>query len=358
MLSQDEIDSLLSSLSTGSTKPAVAVAENPGEPAAPTLDDILRQEKQKNYKLYNFRRPDKFSKDHLRALQTIHETFARQVGLLLTAFLRMHAEIEVVSVDQLTYDEFVRSMPRPITVGVLEFHPLPGKLLFGLGFEITMCMVNRMLGGNGEVNTKPREMTDIELSLVKRILDRVLSCLEDAWRSVLDVSISLDGLEESYSLIQISSPGEIVALVTLEVTLGGKDNGLMSLCIPYPVLEEVLNQFSNQHIFHKQTEQRPQDQEQLLYQMNYARLPINVVLGGGSLTVRDLLQLEVDDVIKLDRNAHSDLLLCVNGTPKFFCRPGTRKDKVAVRITDAVERVEALQGFGLGKTPEEEERFL
>jgi flagellar motor switch protein FliM len=357
VLSQDEIDSLLSSLSVGLDKTPTAAATGPGGPGAhpggaEDLEDIIAQEKQRNYKLYNFRRPDKFSKDHLRALQTIHESFARQFGLVLTAYLRMTVEIDVVSVDQLTYDEFVRSMPRPITVCILEMSPLPGQVLLGIGYEVTMSVIDRMLGGPGVAETKPRELTDIEGSLIKRVIDRATLTLEESWRSVMNINSSLVGLEESYALIQVASPGEIVALVTFEINIGNRDSGLMSLCIPYPVLESVIENLSAQHIFHRQQKQTiaKEDTDKILRKLQHARMPANVLLGSTTITVGELMELSIGDVIRLDNPVKQDLLMCVNGRPKFYCRPGTLKDNLAVTITNNVQDEEAIEGFMLHGT--------
>ncbi len=350
MLSQDEIDSLLSSLSVGldaGGEEDVQAASVVGGSNNNNNGDEPHYEK-RNYKLYNFRRPDKFSKDHLRALQTIHENFARQLGLVLTAYLRMTVEIDVVSVDQLTYDEFVRSMPSPMTVSILELDPLPGQVLMGLGYEVTSSIIDRMLGGPGLPEPKARELTDIEQSLIRRVLDRAIVSLEESWRSVLNVNATMVGLEESYALIQVATPGEIVALMTFEVNLATRNSGLVSLCIPYPVLEGVIGQLSAQHIFHRQQSSIPiEEQEKILKKLNYAKIPISVLLAGTTINVNDLLNLSVGDVIQLDRLAKDNLLCCINSRPKFFCRPGKVKDKLAVFVVGDVDNEEAIEGFGL-----------
>lgn len=343
MLSQEEIDSLLSSLSVGLEQPAGISPE--GGDGTGAGEAVFEK---RNYKLYNFRRPDKFSKDHLRALQTIHESFARQLGLVMTAYLRMTVEINVVSVDQLTYDEFIRSMPSPMTVSIIELDPLPGQVLFGLGYEVTSSVIDRMLGGSGGSEARARELTDIEQSLIRRVVERSNVCLEEAWQSVMSVNLSLVGMEESYALIQVATPGEIVALITFEVNIGNKNSGLISLCIPYPVLEGVISQLSAQHIFHRQQALVPfEEQEKILKKLNYAKIPIQVLLGGTSLSIGDLLELSPGDVIRLDRKASDNLLACVNGLPKFYCRPGKVKDKLAVYVYEDVNEVEAIKGFGL-----------
>ncbi|MEB3287183.1 MAG: flagellar motor switch protein FliM [Vampirovibrionales bacterium] len=345
MLSQDEIDGLLSSLSVGLETPAEG-ASAPSDDNAAAGGGVIHEKR--NYKLYNFRRPDKFSKDHLRALQTIHENFARQFGLVLTAYLRMTVEIDVVSVDQLTYDEFIRSMPSPMTVSILELDPLPGQVLMGLGHEVTSSVIDRMLGGPGMAEPKARELTDIEQSLIRRILDRAIVTLEEAWRSVMNINATMVGMEESYALIQVATPGEIVALVTFEVNLGNKNSGLVSFCVPYPVLEGVISQLSAQHIFHRQQSTLPaEEQDKILQKLNYAKMPLSVLLGGTTINVKDLMQLSVGDVIRLDREAKDNLLVCANHKPKFFCRPGKLKDKMAVLVVDEVKIEEAIEGFGI-----------
>lgn len=356
MLSQEEIDSLLSSLSTVDAEQSDAAPTITNASMVPTetgheetsYETKPTSAEKRGYKLYNFRRPDKFSKDHLRTLQSIHENFARQLGMVMTAYLRMTVEIDVVSVDQLTYDEFVRSMPSPMTVSILELDPLPGQLLMGLGYEVASSVIDRMLGGPGLSEPKPRELTDIEQSLIRRVLDRAIVCLEESWRSMMNVNATVVGMEESYTLIQVATSGEIVALITFEVNLGNKNSGLMSLCIPYPVLEGVLGQLSVQHIFQRQQSAMPmEEQAKILKKLNYAQMPLQVLLAGTEITVRDLVDLSIGDVIRLDRLASDDLLCCVNNRPKFYCRPGQVKGKLAVCVSDDVLDEEAIEGFGL-----------
>src|SRR5574344_3162880 len=167
----------------------------------------------KGYKLYNFRRPDKFSKDHLRALQDVHREFSRQISLVLTAYLRMHIEIDVVSTDQLTYDEFMRSMPSPITIGIFELNPLPGQILLGISFEVLSCIVDRMLGGIGLSENRQRELTDIEEALARTVIERIVKTLEATWSAIIPVQSQVVGLDNSYQMIQVATSGEIVALI-------------------------------------------------------------------------------------------------------------------------------------------------
>jgi len=337
ILSQAEIDNLLALLTGGAQNVAErSIQEKNALQAASIIDeDAMREDEKKGYKLYNFRRPDKFSKDHLRALQDIHREFSRQLALVLTAYLRMHIDIDVVSVDQLTYDEFTRSMPTPITIGILELDPLPGQVLIGISHEVLSSIVDRMLGGVGISESKSRELTDIEEALTRKVLDRMIKTLQDSWKSVFPVQGSVVGLDSNYTMIQIANPGEIVALITLEVQVSSRCSGLLSLCFPYPVLETVLSQLSSQHIFQaKGIITSSEDRKKMLEKLNPAKVDINVIFGSTDITLKDFIDLKVGDVIKLDNSISDNLIICVNGEKKFYGRPGMKKNNLAVKVVD------------------------
>ena len=342
ILSQNEIDSLLASLTAGlDSVPEEDHQDNAALQASSLIEEVSIDEDKKGYKLYNFRRPDKFSKDHLRALQDIHKEFSRQLALVLTSYLRMHVDIDVVSVDQLTYDEFTRSMPNPITIGIVELNPLPGQILLGMSHEVTSSIVDRMLGGTGISESKPRELTDIEEALARRVIERVTKSLEDAWKGVFPVQGLVVGMDSNYTLIQVASPGEIVALVTLEVQIASRHSGLLSLCFPYPVLETVVGQLSSQHIFQaKGIITSAEDKQFILNKLNKTKMQVNVMLGDADISVQDLIDLKVGDVLKLNSSVIDDLTVRVNGIPKFTGRPGTKKNKVSICVSDTITNPE------------------
>ena len=365
MLTQDEIDNLLSSLSVSPASstmlPPITPTGGGNQPAMvarqagllnTNIADLLSKEKEKNYKVYNFKRPDKFSKEHLRALETIHENFARQVGLLFSAFLRLSVDVDVVSVDQLTYDEFTRSMPRPITVSVLDFKPLPQKALMGISHEVTMCIIDRMLGGKGVANAKPRELTDVENNLMRRTISRVTELLQVAWSGIVPGNkITLKGMEESYNNLQIALPSEIVAVLTFEITLANRDSGLMSICFPYPMLEGIIDQLSSQHLFNQHllvnNIEEAENHIALLDRMHYAKIPVSIRLGGVTVSIHDLLHIKPNDVIRLNRQAGSNLLMCLNESPKYYVQPGVCKNKLAVCVIAPTLEPQDIKGFGL-----------
>ena len=307
------------------------------------FEEDFSDSEHKSYKLYNFRRPDKFSKGNLRALRDIHREFSKAISLVLSGYLRMRVEIEIVSVDQLTYEEFIRSMPSPISVGVFEFEPLSGQILLGISFEVISCIVNRMLGGVGSIEAQTRELTDIEKALAKKIINIIIKSLEDSWNAVIPVTGKFISLDDNYQSIQVATAGEIVALLTFEVQISGKHFGLFSLCFPYPVLETVLGHLSTQHIFQTKGLVASNDERlKMISKLNTSNVDLRVQFGQCNITLDDFLQLSEGDIIKLDNKVSDDLIVKVNGEKKFFARPGTMKDKICVKITDVYDEMHEL----------------
>lgn len=313
----------------------------------PYSEDNSEDDYKKGYKLYNFRRPDKFSKDHLRALQDVHREFSRQISLVLTAYLRMHIEIDVVSTDQLTYDEFMRSMPSPITIGIFELNPLPGQILLGVSFEVLSCIVDRMLGGVGISENRQRELTDIEEALAKKVIERTVKTLESAWSGIIPVQAEVVGLDNSYQMIQVATSGEIVALITFEVQIAGKYFGLISLCFPYPVLENVLAHLSTQHIFQtKGIVATTEERQKMIQKLNTSKVDLSVIYGSCDIPLTEFIDIKEGDIIKLENKTNEDLVVKVNDEKKFFARPGTLKNNICIKITDRYDAtVDSLKGY-------------
>lgn len=288
----------------------------------------------KGYKLYNFRRPDKFSKDHLKVLQDIHKEFSRQLSMALTAYLRMHIEMEVVSADQLTYMEFVNSMPTPATVGIVELSPLPGQIMLYLSHEIVTSIIDRMFGGGGLSESSIRELTDIEEALILKVLDRSTKALSTAWKNIYPISGKVVNID-SNAYVQIANPSEIVALITIEIQTASKYFGLMSLCFPFPILENLLDKLSSQHIFQGQgligTEE---DKNNIIERLNIMNVAASVVLGNTQVELMEFMELKEGDVIKLDNKVEDALILNINGKKKFDVRPGMIKNKVSVKVLE------------------------
>ena len=299
------------------------------------LEVSVSDEFKRGCKLYNFRRPDKFSKEHLKALQDIHRDFARHLATVMTGYLRMEVEIDVISVDQLTYEEYICSMPSHVQNMIFKLNPLSGEISMGMSPEVLAVVLDRMLGGSGVVNDHGRELTQIEELLTTKFVEKIIKILEEAWGTILPVKSEFVTLANGYHSVPITTSGEIVTLISFEVRLGQKNFGLMNICFPYPVLETVLPKLTPQYIYqHASVAANEIGKNETLEKIKGAELEMQVILGMANVEINDVLDLKVDDVIKLDQKLDRELIACVNKKRKFFVVPGKIQNKICVKIVD------------------------
>lgn len=324
ILSQDEIDALLTAISTGE---------------ADTTDYTAVKE-QRKVKIYDFRRPDKFSKDQIRTLQMMHETFARLTTTALSAQLRALVSVHVASVDQLTYEEFIRSIPNPTTLAVINMDPLKGSAVLEIDPSITFTIIDKLFGGTGESTKISRELTDIELSVMEGIIVRILGNLREAWSNVIDLRPRLGNIETNPQFAQIVPPNDMVVLVTLETKVGEVE-GMMNLCIPYITIEPVISKLSAQY-WYSSIRKGATDENAAIIQsrLESVELPIVVEVGEVEITMEELLAIQVGDVIKLpNTKINSDMTVKIGGRKKYKCRPGVIGNRVAVQIGEKIEEI-------------------
>ncbi|MFH0974659.1 MAG: flagellar motor switch protein FliM [Spirochaetota bacterium] len=321
ILSQDEIDALLTAISTGEVD---------------TTEYSATQE-QRKVKIYDFRRPDKFSKDQIRTLQMMHETFARLTTTALSAQLRALVSVHVASVDQLTYEEFVRSIPNPTTLAVINMDPLKGSGVLEIDPSITFTIIDKLFGGVGESSRITRELTDIELSVMEGIIVRILGNLREAWSNVIDLRPRLGNIETNPQFAQIVPPNDMVVLITLETKVGEVE-GMTNLCIPYITIEPIISKLSAQY-WYSSIRKGTTDENLAIIQGRLENVELQVVaeIGEVSIIMQEVLELKVGDVIKLpDTKVNSDMVLRVGGRKKYKCRPGLIGSRVAVQIGESI----------------------
>lgn len=327
VLSQDEIDQLLTAISSGESE----------------VDDFKPVSDTRKIKIYDFKRPDKFSKEQLRTVSNMHETFARLTTTSLSAQLRCLVHVHVASVDQLTYEEFIRSIPTPTTLAVVNMDPLKGNAVLEIDPAITFCMIDRLFGGRGvSTNNKNRDLTDIEQSVMEGIIVRILANMREAWTQVIDLRPRLGQIETNPQFAQIVPPSEMVVLITLETKVGDEE-GMMNFCIPYLTIEPIISKLSSQFWF---SSVRRSSTTQYLGTLKekLASVDMEVVAEVGSinLSVRDVLSLRVGDIVRLSNTKVGDpLLLSVGNKKKFYCQPGVVGKKMAVQVTGKIEDVTA-----------------
>lgn len=317
-LSQDEIDQLLSAISSGEVD----------------ADDISRVTDHRKIKIYDFKRPDKFSKDQIRTVSIMHETFARLTTTSLSAQLRCLVNVHVASVDQLTYEEFIRSIPNPTTLGVVNMDPLKGSAVLEIDPSISFSIIDRLFGGLGEGSKLNRELTDIEQTVMEGIIVKILGNLREAWGQVIDLRPRLGNIETNPQFAQIVPPAEMVILITLETKIGDVE-GMMNLCVPYITIEPIISKLSAQYMYSSVRSGATTENINVLRErLSNIEVDIIAELGTMPLTVQDLLELKKDDVIRIPNVKYDDdLLVKIGNKPKFKCRPGVVGSKLAVQIT-------------------------
>jgi flagellar motor switch protein FliM len=320
VLSQNEIDALLAALSSGEMD----------------AEELKKEDTQKKVKSYDFKRATRFSKDHLRSLTRIHENFARLLTTYFSTQLRTFVQINVVEVDQLPYDEFIRSIPKMTILNIFEAEPLEGRMVLEIHPNVAFAMLDRLLGGTGVSPSKINALTEIEDIILEKIFSRALDTLQEAWKTVIDLTPRLETLETNPQFIQIASANDTIALISLSTKIGDT-TGMINLCIPHVVIEPIMPRLSVHHMFvtHKKSK-TTEETDALQYRVNKAKLPIIAELGESHISVREFLSLAVGDVITLNKAIDDGLQVKVGEKLKYIGSPGTIKGKAAVQITEIV----------------------
>jgi flagellar motor switch protein FliM len=325
VLSQDEIDQLLTAISSGDVE----------------TEETQQATDQRKIKIYDFKRPDKFSKEQIRTISIMHETFARLTTTSLSAQLRSLVHVHVASVDQLTYEEFIRSIPNPTTLGIINMDPLKSSAILEIDPAVTFSIIDRLFGGQGEGSKVSRDLTEIESSVMEGIIVRILGNMREAWSQVIDLRPRLGTIETNPQFAQIVPPTEMVVLVTLETKVGEVE-GMMNFCIPYLTIEPIISKLSAQYMYSSVRKGTTTENLNILRE-RLAKVAVALLaeIGTMDLTVRDVLNLRGGDVIRLPNTRVGDpLVLKIGNKEKFLCRPGTVGNKYAVQITKKLEEIE------------------
>ena len=319
VLSQNEIDSLLAALSSGE------------------LDvDEIKDTKEKHVKDYDFARPSKFSKEHLRTLEIVFEHYGRLLSTNLPVYLRKSVQVEVMNSEAVTYSEFSNALSNPVLLGIVNFAPLQGNIIIEMASNLGYAIVDRMLGGQGETLDKVRDFSEIELLIIERIFVVCVNLLHEPWANVVDVHPHLERIETNSQYAQIISPSEMIAIVTMNIRIGNVE-GLMNICLPYITLEDVIDKLNTKYWYsNMQNQDETNYSEAIEALIQRAQIPINPVLGNSSISVSDFAGLQTGDIIKLNRRVDEELDVYVGNIRKFTALPGAAGDDYAVRITSVI----------------------
>lgn len=315
VLSQSEIDNLLSAL-------------NSGEFDSAELDEV----EERQVKDYNFARPSKFSKDHLRTLVFIFEHYARLLSTSLPVYLRKNVQVEVMHAEAATFQEFSNSLSNPVLIGVVNFAPLEGTIVIEMASGLGYTIVDRMLGGSGTPLEKAREFTEIELSIIERVMSVCTNLLVEPWINVQELNPTLERIETNSQFAQFVSPNEMTSVVTMDIKIGDVQ-GLMNICIPYTVVEPVIDKINTKYWYSTADVKSNEAYREMIEEtLGRAQIPVRAIMGRSAISVNDFIHLQVGDIIKVDTKLEDDLDVYVGNIKKFSALPGAHNDAYAVKI--------------------------
>ena len=319
VLSQNEIDNLLQALSSGE------------------LDvDEIKDTDEKQVKNYDFARPSKFSKEHLRTLEIIFEHYGRLLSTNLPVYLRKNIQVEVMNSEAVTYSEFSNALSNPVLLGIVNFSPLQGNVILELASNLGYAMVDRMLGGTGIPLEKVRDFSEIELLIIERIMTVCVNLLREPWENVVDIHPRLERIETNSQFAQIISPSEMIAIITVNMKIGEVE-GLMNVCLPYLTLEEVMDKLNTKYWYSTMQEKDEKVYHDAIEDLiSRAQIPVKAVLGKSTISVNDIVGLQKGDIIRLNTKVDQELDVFVGNIKKFSALPGASGDEYAVRVTSII----------------------
>lgn len=323
VLSQNEIDNLLQALSSGE------------------LDvEEMKENQDRQVKNYDFKRPAKFSKEHLRTLEIIFEHYGRLLSTNLPVYLRRNVQVSVASSETVTYSEFSNALSNPVILGIINFNPLPGNIIIELQPNLGYAMLDRMLGGAGQPLDKNRDFSEIELSILDKIMVTCMSLLREPWKNVVDLDPFMERIESNAQFAQIIAPNEMIAIVTLNVKVGDVE-GFMNVCLPFATLESIMDKLNTKYWYSTMQEVSGEGfQENIEAMIKRVDIPIKAVLGKSVISVMDFASLQVGDIIRLDTRVDDEMEIYVGNLKKFTALPGIGKENYAVRVTSVIREEE------------------
>ena len=323
VLSQSEIDNLLAALSSGERDV-----------------DQMQDPSDKQVKDYDFKRPAKFSKEHLRTLEIIYEHYGRLISTNLPVYLRKNVQVSVASSETVTFSEFTNALSNPVILGIVDFNPLNGNAIIELSSNLGFAMIDRMLGGQGVPLEKSRDFSDIEMTILQKLMVICMQLMREPWRNVAEINPMMERIETNAQFAQVIAPSDMVAIISLSVKIGEAE-GFMNICLPYFTLEDVMDKLNTKYWYSTmQKNDNENYEEHLEVLIKKIDVPVKAILGRSQVSVNDFLNLQVGDIIRLDSRVDSEMDVFVGNIQKFKALPGSSKDNYAVRITSVIREGE------------------
>lgn len=323
ILSQEEIDALLQ------------VVDEDGEDAV-VINTNSHIEEQKQVIIYDFKRPNRVSKEQLRAIKGIHDKLARNLASQISSIMRSIVEIRLHSVDQMTYGEFLMSLPSPTSFNVFSIKPLDGTCVLEINPSIAFPMIDRLLGGNGDGFESIRELTDIEINLLDAILRIMMQRLKESWSMITDMYPNVEAKESSPNVVQIVSQNEIVIMVVMEIIIGNS-SGMINICYPVIYLEPILSRLANRDIMLGETNAKKSRNKELKTLIGRAEVLYEAILGRSVISVSEFLSLKEGDILRLDRSADDKAIVCIDKKDVFLAQIGLHRFRKSIKIDELIK---------------------
>ncbi len=329
VLNQSEVDALLAAVDTGTVEQQ--------EKAVTIFSRHRKSADGLEVRPYDFKRPERVSKDQMRSLQTLHEAFARNFGASLSGFLRTIVEVKVATCEQMTYSEFISGLPNPTSFNLIKADALEGQICLELSPLIIYPIIDRLLGGTSQDLFIPqRPLTLIETRLISNVTTRGLATLGEAWSTVRKMTFSIDATESNPQLVQIVPPNEVVVVIGFELKMSNRA-GTMNLCIPYNVIEPVMEKLSAQSWFSAAKNQKSDEiVKAVTGSLGRAGVEVTAILAETTISVHDLLLMSPGDVIVTDKRADQPVVVWVEEEKKFLARVGQSRGNRALRIDRSI----------------------
>jgi len=322
VLSQNEIDALLSALSTGEIE----------------SDEVGKEEEKHKVKLYDFRSPQKFSKEHIRTLELIHDNYARIISNYLTGQTRQNVKVKIETVEQIAYEEFIHSVQNPTIMTIFRMPPLAGTIIFETNPQFSLQVIDILLGGKGDRKTETKEFTDIDKNIMRQITSGMIGNLRLAWDSILEVEPEIEAVETNPGVNQTMAPNDPVALITFSVEMN-KRSTFINMCIPYLSIEKILDKLVVQYAFRSGDQSlMAESREKIEKGINKVDVDVVAELGTANITVDDFLKLTIGDVIKLDTKSSSPIKVFVGNEECYYAKPGISGKNIGVVILDITDK--------------------
>lgn len=323
ILSQEEIDALLE-----------VVDDDGDESSASTkLEEI---EDKRDIIVYDFKRPNRVSKEQLRSIKGIHDKLARNLASQISSMMRSIVEIKLHSVDQMTYGEFLMSLPSPTSFNVFSIKPLDGNCVLEINPSIAFPMIDRLLGGQGDSFDTLRELTEIELNLLDSILRIIMQRLKESWMNVTEIYPSVEAKESSPNVVQIVSQNEIVIMVVMEIIIGNS-SGMVNICYPVVHLESILSRLANRDIMMGETSAKKSRNKELKTLIGRAEVIYEAMLGKTFVNVSEFLDLKQGDILKLDRTADDKAIVSIDKKEVFLAQIGLHRFRKSIKILELIK---------------------